>query len=180
MAKKKKQENKKNNLKKIEKSGSFDTDIWSKFFIVLGILCFLCAFYLLTLYITNKNSTDTTEKDKESGEVNISYDEIMVGRTFDMSDGDYLVLYYDMDDENISSIYSGLVSDYKNKEEHLNIYTVDMSSPFNKPYVTDKESNKNPGKASEILVNGPTLIKVSNKQVSDYIEGEEAITNYLK
>jgi len=181
MAKKKKQENQKDNLKKIEKAGSFDSDIWGKVFIVLGILCFLCAFYLLTIYITNKNSTDTTSNDKkEAEETVISYDEIMVGRSLDMSDGDYFVLYYDMSDENISGTYSSLVSGYKSKEDHLNIYVVDMSSSFNKPYATDKESNKNPSKASEILVNGPTLIKVSNKQVSDYVEGEESITNYLK
>ena len=181
MAKKKKQENKRDNLKKIEKTVSFDSDIWSKVFIILGILCFLCAFYLLTIYITNKNSTDTTDNNtKESEETIISYDEIMVGRSLDMGDGDYLVLYYDMSNEAISNTYSSLVSDYESKENHLNIYVVDMSSSFNKPYATDKESNKNPSKASEILINGPTLIKVSNKQVSDYVEGEEPITNYLK
>ena len=52
-------------------------------------------------------------------------------------------------------------------------------NPFNKKYVTDGESNKNPTKASEFLINGATLIKVNDNKVVDYIEGYDSINNYL-
>ena len=54
-----------------------------------------------------------------------------------------------------------------------------MSSAFNKKYKTDGESNKNPMNVSDFKINGITLIKVENKKIVEYIEGEEAVKNYL-
>jgi len=168
---------KKQNLKKIESVGGFDGDIKGKIIAVICILCFFGAFYLLTLYITNKN-TDKKD-DSVTDEVTISYDTIMLGRSLSVSDGDYLVIYYDKSNEDINSKYSGFVSNYKNKDEHLDIYTVDMSVSFNKKYITDGESNKNPESVESMAINGPTLVKVSDHKVAEYIEGEEAINSYL-
>lgn len=168
--------------KKVHKLGRFDENIKNKIILVVGILCFFSFFYLLTSYITNKNSSDMsdTENNNATDEVSISYENIIVGRTFSMGDGDYLVLYYDKSLEDINSVYSQLVNNYVMLNEHLDIYTVDMSSNFNKSYTTVDEANKNPSNASEIKINGPTLIKISNGKVADYIEGEESISNYLK
>ena len=54
-----------------------------------------------------------------------------------------------------------------------------MTNTFNKKYTTTEESNKNPTKASEISVNGPTLMRITNNGLVDYIEGEESIASYL-
>ena len=43
----------------------------------------------------------------------------------------------------------------------------------------EDESNKNPSSAEELSINGPTLIKVREKKSVDYIEGIDAITDYL-
>ena len=53
-----------------------------------------------------------------------------------------------------------------------------MSEGLNKKY-TGEESNSNPKKASDIVINGPTLIKVKNGKVIEYIEGTESISDYL-
>ena len=172
-----KRNTKKTNLKKIESVGGFDGDIKGKIITVICILLFFGAFYLLTLYITNKNSDKTD--DNEEKVVNISYDTIMLGRSLSMSDGEYLVIYYDKSNEDINSTYSSLVSTYKTKDEHLTIYTVDMSNGFNKKYVTDGESNKNPESVDAMSINGPTLIKVNENKVVEYIEGQDAISSYL-
>lgn len=172
-----KRNTRKQNLKKIESVGGFDGDIKGRIITVICILLFFGAFYLLTLYITNKNS-DKTDDDKEKV-VEISYDTIMLGRSLSMSDGEYLVICYDKSNEDISSTYSSLVSTYKSKSEHLTIYTVDMSNGFNKGYVTDGESNKNPETVDAMAINGPTLIKVNENKVVEYIEGQDAITSYL-
>lgn len=172
----------KNRKEKFRGNGKIDSDILKKFYAVLGIICFLCFFYLLTIYITTKNSEETSSNDEDSKntEATISYEDIMVGRSFSMSDGEYLVLYYDKSDTDISSTYSNLVNTYSHAPNHLNIYTVDMGSSFNSSYATVGESNKTPGTVSDLKINGPTLIKVSNKIAVEYIEGEEAITNYLQ
>ena len=54
-----------------------------------------------------------------------------------------------------------------------------MSNGLNKSY-SGEESNKNPTKASDIVINGPTLIKFSGNEVVDYIEGVDNIKSYLE
>ena len=52
---------------------------------------------------------------------------------------------------------------YKNSSDHLTIYTVNMNSPFNSKY-SSTSSNTNPSNASEMKINGPTLIKFGNNK----------------
>lgn len=167
---------KNNDRKKIEMVNNFDGDIWNKIFIALGVICFLLAFYLLTVHITNKNTKKT---DKEDKKVTISSDKIIIGRALSMSDDDYFVIFYDKGDSEVASTYDEIVSNQKYGGDGRKIYTVDMSSAFNKKYLTTEESNKTPQDASDFKINGPTLILVSNHSVVDYIEGEEAIKDYL-
>ena len=182
MAKVKSNKGKRNrnaNLKKIDSLGGFDPDIKGKIIIVIVVLVVLGLSYLLTLYITNKDSSDKAEVDNSSSEAVISYEDIVVGKSFSMVEDEYLIIYYDKSDEDKSSVYSSLVSSYSSKEDALAIYSVDLSSAFNKPFTTTGESNQHPTEASEIAINGPTVIHFSNHEVVDYIEGEEAITSYL-
>ena len=93
-------------------------NVTKKLWAVFGILLFLLLFYLLAIYITNKNADDSSKKDEDTpSEVSISYDNIILGRSLDMSDDDYLVICYDFSDEEINSTFSSLVSSYRNKEE---------------------------------------------------------------
>lgn len=167
MAKSKKQSKKRNNRNVIEEVITSENDFMNKFYIAAGVILFLLCFYILTVYITNKNNTETEEKEKT---VEISKDKIVLGSSLSMK-GDYYVVYYENNDT-----MNEIVNNYKGE---LPLYKVDMSSAFNKKYATDGESNKNPKKISEFLINGPTLIKVSNKNVVDYIEGEDAIRTIL-
>lgn len=154
-------------------------DFTKKVITALIVLVIFFLFYILTLYITSKHSEDTSADNynEETTEAQTSYDNIMLGRSLSMSDGDYLVLCYDKslaDDP-----YSNMVSSYSSKEGALEVYTVDLSSSFNKGYVTDGESNPTPQDSSSFAINGPTLFKVSNHSVVEYVEGEEAISSYL-
>lgn len=148
-------------------------------FVALSVLCILGLFYLLTIYITNKHSNKNNTTETETTEESINYDKISIGKTFSVSSDDYLVVFYDTSNSDISNTYSNLISTYKAKEEHLPIYYVDMNDSFNKKY-TSSEGNRNATNASELSINGPTLIKVSNNALVDYLEGEESISEYLK
>ena len=169
------------NKKKVEEVEVVNTktDIINKIIVALMVICILGLFYLLTIYIINKNTDTDNDTEEETTETAINYEKILIGKTFTMEDADYLVLLYDTSNADIATTYSELITNYKAKEEHLPIYYVDMSNSFNKTYSTTEESNKNPTKASELSINGPTLIRISNNLLVDYIEGEEAITNYL-
>ena len=159
---------KNNNSKRIEEVISDDSTLMDKFFIVAAVILFLLCFYILTVYITNKNSDDTKEEEKT---VEISKDEIVLGSSLSMK-GDYYVIYYNKGNDTIEEII-------KNYGGELSLYKVDMSNAFNKKYATSEESNKIPSKVSEFKINGPTLIKVSNKKVVNYIEGEDEIRTIL-
>ena len=169
MAKGRNRKERRKESKRIDEVITEDNSLMDKFFVVAGvILCLLC-FYILTVYITNKNKDDDEEKTKT---VEISKDEIIIGRSLSMSKDDYYVVFYDNGNSTIEEIinnYGGSVP----------IYKVDMSSAFNKKYATSEESNKNPSKVSEFKINGPTLIKVSNNKVVEYIEGEDGIRTNL-
>ncbi len=151
-------------------------------FTVIAVAVFLLVFYFLTLYITSKNSEDTQTNDNSSNESSetVIPNSIILGRSLSMSDSEYLVIFFETGDEETSSTYESVVYNYQSKEDGFPLYVVDMSSGFNKNYLTDGEANMNPTTESEILVHGPTLMHIQNGQVIRYLEGEEAITSYLK
>ena len=167
--------------KKIEQVDSgFDSNVWHYITVISIVVIFICLFYLLTLYITSKNGNNDSKKDDAEATVSeIYYSDIMVGRSFSISDGEYYVMYYDKTDDSINSSLTSVVSDYKSREEYLDIYSVNMGDGLNKKYAKD-ESNHNPSNASEIAISGPTLIKFSDGEVVGYVEGIDEITDYLR
>ena len=157
-----------------------DPDVKNRIILVCIIAVIFCAFYFLTVFITKDNSKNNSKKSSDTKKISatISYDEIILGRSFSMGDGEYLVLYYDESNKDINNEMSSLANTYKNSSDHLTIYIVNMNSPFNSKY-SSTSSNTNPSNASEMKINGPTLIKFGNNKVEEYIEGSEDISNYL-
>ena len=177
MAKKKSNSNnKKNNINKGVVVDNFDYDLRNKIIVVAVVIIFFTGFYFLAYYITNKNNPDKNNKDEVTD--TFKYDNIVFGRSFDMKDEDYIVLYYDGNDEDVSSTYSSLMSTYKGKESHYPIYYVNMGDGINKSRLSEV-GNASATNIDELTIAGPTLIHFSNGAIVEYIEGEEAITNYL-
>ena len=81
---KKKVNKTKNNVKKeknkIDNVGSFDTDISKVIYIIIGVVCVFCVFYLITLFVLDKD----TETPKSDEEISISLDSTIVGRSLSM------------------------------------------------------------------------------------------------
>ena len=74
--------------------------------------------------------------------------------------------------------YDVYVGSYTYKEGALKIYTADLSSAFNKNYVSD-ESNLYVSNVDDIKFSKSTLIKISNGQVVEAYEGHENIVAHL-
>ena len=163
--------------KRVETVEDEELKLQDKIFVVFCIVMFFVAFYVLTLYITHKNSDSSTTE--TSTEATISYQEILLGRSLSMDEKEYLVIYYDSSNADVSSSCSELVTNYRNNHD-TTLYYVDMNNTFNKAYATEEESNKSPKSAKELKINGPTVIKVSDKKVVDYIEGLDEVNNYLQ
>lgn len=178
---KKKVNKKKNNLNKeknkIENVGSFDTDIFKVIYVVLGVICVFCIFYLITVFALNKD----TKPEKSDEEVSISLDSTIVGRSLSMPEKYYYVLYYDTKDEEVSETYSSIVMNYmySTKEDKVKLYTVDMSDALNKKYVSE-ESKTNPETVADIAIKGTTLMVINEGKVVDYIEDQNRIEELLQ
>ena len=162
---------------KIENVGSFDTDIFKVIYIVLGVICIFCIFYLITIFVLNKDE-NTTKTDEE---VEISLDTTIVGRSFSMPEDKYYVLYYDAKDEAVSEEYSSTITNYiySTSEDHVKLYTVDMSDALNKKYVSE-ESKSMPEKVSDIAIKGTTLMVIEKGKVVEYTEDKTRIEELLK
>lgn len=173
----KNKKNIKDDKSKIEEVGSFDVDFYKVMYVILGVVCVFCIFYLITLFVVVRD-TKEIEKNKD---VPISLDSIIVGRSLSMPEEKYYVLYYDTKDEEINEKISPIVSNYiyNTSEEKVKLYTVDMGDAFNKKYAKDK-SNTKPTNESEISIKGTTLIIIEKGEVVDYIEDQSRIEELLK
>ena len=152
----------------LDKSIGGDSMYKSTILTVVVVLIFIGLFYLFAVYITNK-----PEKIKIPEE-SISYEQITAGSTFNMSDNEYVVLFYSR--ENNSDI-SSRISNYKVKN-NINVYYVDLDDAINNS-VKSTTSNKLATKASELKVINPTLIKIKNGKIVEYIEGQSNVVNYI-
>ena len=174
MAKKTKEMKKEKNKKKVvEVQNSYSYSMFTIFKIVFGVLVFLAIFYLITVAVIDDGSASKDEKE----EVDIQYDEILAGSSFSMNSSEYLVVYYDFTDEELTDLDSAIYS-YSSSDE-TRIYTVDMSNAFNLKFVAEKESNKSPKSVNDLAFDGPTLIKFKDGKVTKYIEDSEEIIKYL-
>ena len=72
--------NKKKKEKIEEVTDNFNGNIKSVLFVVIGVLCFILAFYILTLFITGKDNASTTDNDTTQ-DSSFSYTKIPAGRS---------------------------------------------------------------------------------------------------
>lgn len=180
MAKNKRVKKSNNNLDKIENMYTDDSNWYSKLVVALVVICVLCLFYLLTVHITSSDSSDTsTNSSSESEEVSIQYDEILIGSTFNRSDDEYLVVCYDTTDSEVAQDVSSAIYTYESTEDALPVYVVDMNNTLNKNFVAKEGSNKDAENASELSIDGPTVIKIAKGKIKKYIEGEDEVVDYL-
>ena len=166
-------------MKKVEDEIDESYSLKYKIIVVLCVIIFLALFYLLAVHITNKNSSSSSSNDTKETSTTSDYSERLFGSSFNRSESEYLVIYYDKGNSDLFSELNTAVTDYSTKDDSLTIYTVDMSSMYNKAYVTEEDTNKSPSNIDELRINGPTLIKITNGEVTSYVEGTESIKEYL-
>ena len=140
--------------------------------ILVVIVILLGGTYLLTTKILKKSNSTTSNKVTKNS---IQYDEILAGESFNQNNDEYFVIYFDK--SNNSSSFSSLVSSYQLNNTKTRMYSVDLSSGFNKDYVTDGEVVVHD--INDFKVKDGTLIKVKNGEVEEVITDTTEITNIL-
>lgn len=172
----KKKSNKRNNRNRAKKSieqmhSVIEKEVFKVIAIIVGVLLFLAIFYFITVgIVSDKEETDNKEQTA------IQYEQILAGSSFNMKDSEYLVVYFDFSDEELSELTEAVDYGYSGINK---LYKVDMNDGFNKKYMAEENLNKQPSSASELTINGPTLIKIVDRKCVEYVEGMQEIIDYL-
>ena len=154
------------------------SDEISKIIKIISVIavCFAIV-YFATSYITERMSNKEEEQ-----EVQIQKEEILISETFEKTDKEYVVMYYDYEDDVNANLYAMLIQNYNNKKKDVPIYKVDLASNLSKNYVAQDEekSNANPTSLSNLKIKGATIVRIKDKKVIKYIEGKDSIKSYFE
>ena len=148
-------------------------EVYSFIKILVGLIVILAILYLLTVFVFNKEEPIKRTNKKGS----IEYSQVVVGTIFKTLDPEYYVLAFDSEDVTNSYILNK-ATNYKSKNNALPLYTLDLSSEFNKNYV-GKESNYEESSVDNLVFKGTTLIKIKDKKIVKFIENVEEIDKEL-
>lgn len=156
--------------KNISNKKGLPSEVKNVIVILIVLVVLLVLMYFLTTRILSKN--DKKDMVLENA---IQYDEILAGESFNQSNEEYYVIYFDSKDESLD--ISSLVSSYQLEGEGTKLYNVDLSNGFNKKYITDGDVITTD--SVNLKVKNATLIKFNNKEVSQVITDIEEIKSIL-
>ncbi|MBO5183547.1 MAG: hypothetical protein J6B64_04010 [Bacilli bacterium] len=168
------EKNSKNNISKTGKDGYF------KFITTLAVmlLILVLTYFLIGLFYTKEINLKKENIAEENEDISVDNTTIMLSQLFSQHDEEYYVLVYDFSDK--LSIIPSWLSLYEGSNDTLTVYKADSSKKFNSKYIVEENSNKNANSLSELRVISPTLIKVKDNKIIQYIEGEDSIKEVFK
>lgn len=140
-----------------------------KFIIIVVLIA--CIFYIITILISNKK-IETKQSEQKAI---IQYENIIIGRMFDQKNEEYYVFLKDKDDQYIN-YYETYINNYKQKENSLKIYYVDLQSAFNKKYI-GKENN---WQKENFMIKTTTLLKIRKSEIIETYQGYNQISEKLQ
>jgi len=148
----------------------------SMFKILFGVL--LVFFTVYVGYAIYNGDFAKTKKEEKPVEFQDIF--ILAGSTFNMDKDEYYVMYYDLSDE-YSTAMGLLYEGYVNSGSGIKMYLVDLENKFNHPYMLKEgeKLNSKPKDISEFKVENPTLVKIKNKNIVEFMVGREKISKYL-
>lgn len=144
-------------------------DIKNVLYISIGVILFIGVVFLI-INIANGTWTSYNRKNPIPS---IDNKLLMCGTLFNRSDKEYLVLAYNIKNEN-DVVYNALVESYKGD---LPLYYLDLESGFNKHCVGDKSSLVSD--STKIMFNTQTLLHIKDGKIVKTYTTKEQIKDYL-
>jgi len=130
--------------------------------VIVFAISYLITGFFITKEFRNKNDNNNANtNNKDNTPVEIQYEEITYGSTFNMKEKEYYVIFIDFKD-NTKSLIDQTVRTYKAKEDSIPVYYVDLSNRFNESIKSDIE-NKDAKNSSELKIKETTIIKIKEK-----------------
>ena len=166
-------------MKKDKKSRNVesDTNYLNRFVMTVAFLlvALIIGYLFIGIFVTK---TIFNDKEEEKQEVTINNEYILAGQIFDQKEDAYYVLVYNKQEKN--QFIDSWKGKYSGNSDALPIYIVDISNAMNNAYIVEKDSNTHPTGYDDLKIVSPTLMKIENKTVVEYIEGSENIENAFK
>ena len=147
--------------------------------ITIGVLITLALVYFGTAIMSGE--LKLKKEKKEEKVTTVSYSNILAGETFNRSPIDYYVFFYQSSD-NFADYYKQLISNYNYRTDSLPFYYVDLDDKLNKEYLISEDDTNTygtPTNISDLKVENPTIIRIRNKQVFDFIKGKDAVLKFF-
>lgn len=149
--------------------------------IIIGVLLVLLIVYLGTALATGEIKLNKPKYEYKPTDSTIQYEELSKGQILNRGEKEYYALIFDFSDPN-ATLYLKLVDDYKEKENSLNIYTVDIGKEFNKSLIAneDEKYSEKPSALNDLkVVKDVTLLKIKDKKVIERTENKEKVLEIL-
>lgn len=164
-------------MKKKKEKTNLETDQMIK--ILFYTLAFLAFMYVMTAIITGEIKLG--RKKDEPLPVTIQYEQILAGETFERPEAEYYVIFYKFSDA-YASVIETVIANYKNKENAVKVYQIDLDNYFNISIYDELGATKNinTSNINELKVANYTLIKIQNKINVLAIESKDQIKEYLE
>ena len=141
------------------------------------IIILVITYFLTALFATNEFGGNNKSK-KEESYLKHDYDNmITASSTFSKSENEYMVLFFS--EKKMSETLKLVLKSYDSKEDAQKLYKVNTDESINS-YVLSNDENIKPASSSDLKVKVPTLIKIKNGGVTEYINNESQILNLLK
>lgn len=143
--------------------------------VIVSVLIIFALFFLITYLVTKKDNEPTPTPEVKTV---IQYDEILIGELLNQNNSEYYVLLTQEKDQYVG-LYTSYISIYDKKENSSRVYTSNLDNVFNKKYIST-ESQFVIANIKDVKFKGTTLLKIKNKQITNYYETKTDIINHLK
>lgn len=143
------------------------------------VVVILAIVYFATAFATGEIKLGKEKEEVKESE--IQYEEIIAGQIMNRIDKEYYVILFAYTSDEAST-YLSLKQSYLQNTEALPVYLVDLDKNFNQSIIAkeDEEYKKKPNKVTDLKVNGTTILKVKDGKVTERIEGDDKVEEYLE
>jgi len=128
--------------------------------IVLVVVIFLALAYFFTDKIM--------QKENKVEEMNVTYNEAVIGNVLNKKDSAYYVLLYSSKTDKTAN-YDAIHNAYLESDSTVKLYYVDMNLKVNSAYLSDV-SNKEAKSLEELKIKDGTLLKIENGEIVGYYD----------
>lgn len=147
--------------------------------ILIVIVIIFCVFYFITTFLVEK-ATESTP----NSEVVVDSSKITLSQLLSRNEEEYYVVAtmassYDSHyiETNYINIYNEYINEYKQNENNLKFYYVDLDSALNKKYLGEKLNLTN--NLSELTLNDEALFKIKDSKIEKVYVGKNEILDKL-